>query len=215
MLGELSKRKRKKLEESGTRATATVVSIAEKGMTMTSGNDQIVANTKVILKTKLSVEPEGQPAFEIEEKFRYSQFGIPSAGDKLPVIFDPEDHDTIMLDDNPEAAIDAAISGMGMDPAKADLAKNLVNGQLQGVPMADLQAMAAQFGQQQYRTPATGIPASGMPQAGSIPGFPAAAAPAPAAADPVEQLTKLSELKDKGVLTDAEFAEQKAKILGS
>jgi hypothetical protein len=39
---------------------------------------------------------------------------------------------------------------------------------------------------------------------------PAAAAPA---ADPLEQLQKLGELKAAGVLTDAEFEAQKAKIL--
>ena len=42
-------------------------------------------------------------------------------------------------------------------------------------------------------------------------------APAPAAApavDPVEQLAKLGELRDSGVLTEEEFAAQKAKILG-
>jgi hypothetical protein len=39
--------------------------------------------------------------------------------------------------------------------------------------------------------------------------------PAPAAADPIEQLKDLAELKDKGILTDAEFQAQKAKILGS
>ena len=33
-------------------------------------------------------------------------------------------------------------------------------------------------------------------------------------ADPVEQLTKLGELRDSGVLTEEEFAAQKAKILG-
>ena len=38
-------------------------------------------------------------------------------------------------------------------------------------------------------------------------------APAPAA-DPIEQLTKLGELRDKGVLTEEEFAEEKAKLLG-
>jgi Short C-terminal domain len=38
---------------------------------------------------------------------------------------------------------------------------------------------------------------------------------APAAADPVQQLKELGELRDKGVLTDEEFAAQKAKILGS
>ena len=49
---------------------------------------------------------------------------------------------------------------------------------------------------------------------------PAYAAPAPApaaapAADPIEQLKDLAALKEQGILTDAEFATQKAKILGS
>ena len=44
---------------------------------------------------------------------------------------------------------------------------------------------------------------------------PAPAAPAPAAPDPIEQLKELAQLKDQGVLTEAEFTAQKAKILGS
>jgi hypothetical protein len=43
----------------------------------------------------------------------------------------------------------------------------------------------------------------------------AAAPPAAAAADPIEQLKELAELRDKGVLTEEEFAAQKAKLLGS
>ena len=39
------------------------------------------------------------------------------------------------------------------------------------------------------------------------------AAAAPPAADPLEQLKQLGELKDSGVLTEAEFEAQKAKIL--
>ncbi|HSF97869.1 MAG TPA: SHOCT domain-containing protein [Ornithinibacter sp.] len=47
---------------------------------------------------------------------------------------------------------------------------------------------------------------------------PAAPAPAPAAAamsttDLVEQLKSLAELRDQGILTEAEFAAQKAKLL--
>lgn len=44
---------------------------------------------------------------------------------------------------------------------------------------------------------------------------PTYAQPAPAAGDDdvVEQLTKLAELRDKGILTDEEFAAQKAKVL--
>jgi putative oligomerization/nucleic acid binding protein len=40
---------------------------------------------------------------------------------------------------------------------------------------------------------------------------PAAAAPA---ADPIEQLKELGQLHEQGVLTDEEFAAQKAKLLG-
>ena len=44
-----------------------------------------------------------------------------------------------------------------------------------------------------------------------------APAPAPAApeADPLEQLKELGALKQQGILTEEEFAAQKAKILGS
>ena len=44
----------------------------------------------------------------------------------------------------------------------------------------------------------------------------AAAAPAPVAASPdlIGQLTQLGQLHEQGVLTDAEFAAQKAKLLG-
>ena len=48
---------------------------------------------------------------------------------------------------------------------------------------------------------------------------PTYAAPAPAAAppapDPIAQLKELAALKDQGILTDQEFAAQKARILGS
>jgi hypothetical protein len=40
------------------------------------------------------------------------------------------------------------------------------------------------------------------------------AAPAPAAPDPIEQLKELAALKDQGILTEEEFAAEKAKILG-
>jgi hypothetical protein len=39
-------------------------------------------------------------------------------------------------------------------------------------------------------------------------------APAAPAADPIQQLKELADLKQQGILTDEEFAAQKAKILG-
>jgi hypothetical protein len=47
------------------------------------------------------------------------------------------------------------------------------------------------------------------------PAPPPAPAPAAPAADPIEQLKELAELKNQGILTEEEFAAQKAKILNS
>ena len=55
-------------------------------------------------------------------------------------------------------------------------------------------------------------PAYMQPQQAAAPPPQAPLAPAP---DPIEQLTKLGELRDKGVLTEEEFAAQKAKLLSS
>jgi hypothetical protein len=44
---------------------------------------------------------------------------------------------------------------------------------------------------------------------------PAPAAPAASQTSPIEQLKELGELKGQGILTEEEFAAQKAKLLGS
>ena len=51
------------------------------------------------------------------------------------------------------------------------------------------------------------------PQPAPAPG-PAPAPQAAPVADPIEQLERLANLKAQGILTDAEFAAQKSKILG-
>jgi hypothetical protein len=60
---------------------------------------------------------------------------------------------------------------------------------------------AAAYQQQQYAPP---------PQQQYAPPPP----PAPPAEDPIEQLKELASLKDQGILTEEEFAAQKAKLLG-
>ncbi len=49
--------------------------------------------------------------------------------------------------------------------------------------------------------------AAQQPQAAQAP-------PPPAAASPIDQLRELGELKSQGILTEEEFAAQKAKLLG-
>ncbi|HTW15485.1 MAG TPA: SHOCT domain-containing protein [Nocardioides sp.] len=66
----------------------------------------------------------------------------------------------------------------------------------------DQQQMEHQYyQQQQYQEPAYAAPAPAAPAAAS-------------SGDLIEQLQKLGELRDQGILTDAEFAAQKAKLLG-
>ena len=60
--------------------------------------------------------------------------------------------------------------------------------------------------QQQYQPP--------PPQyAQPAPQYVQPAPPPPAAPDPIEQLKQLAELKNQGILTDAEFEAQKARVL--
>jgi transposase-like protein len=116
MLGKPSKRLVKHLEENGTRANATVMEVAEKGMAVTSGAEGIVANTTVALKARLKVQPDDEPEFEVTQRFRFSQLAIPSAGMVVPVIYDPNDHDKLMIDESPEAQQQTALASAGVDP---------------------------------------------------------------------------------------------------
>jgi Short C-terminal domain len=67
----------------------------------------------------------------------------------------------------------------------------------------------AQEDQSAYAEPQYAEPQYAQPQ------YVQEAPPPPPAADPIEQLTKLGQLRDSGVLTEEEFEAQKAKILGS
>ncbi len=77
------------------------------------------------------------------------------------------------------------------------------------------------YAQSQYAAPPQyAQPQYAQPQYAPAPQYAAPPAEAPAAAplstdDMLEQLKKLGELKEAGVLTDAEFQASKAKILGS
>ena len=80
----------------------------------------------------------------------------------------------------------------------------------QGKAQQAADAQAYEQEQQQAQIDAQ-VAAAVAAQTPAAPPPPPAAAPA---ADPVAQLTKLAELKAQGILTDEEFAAEKAKILG-
>ena len=216
MLGKLSNRTRKRLEENGRTANATVIEIASRGMTVTTGNEQIVANTKVVLKTKLRVEPDAEPAFEVEQRFRYSQFAIPSVGSVIPVIYDPDDHDKIMLDESPTAMMTTGMVQGGMTPDAQNLVMQLQQAKADGASREAMADMARQWGQAHGATiidgnALAGMQAQAMQAMQGMQGFAGPAAQAPEST--ADQLEKLADLRDRGILTDAEFEAQKAKVL--
>ena len=71
---------------------------------------------------------------------------------------------------------------------------------------------ARKWGEQGETTPAYMAPTGGGEQQQYA--EPQYAPPPPAAPDPIEQLKELGALHEQGILTDEEFAAQKAKILG-
>ena len=152
MLGKPSKKLKKELEASGKRANATIIEIAEKGMAVTRGAEGVVANTEIALKTHLRVTPDDEPEFEVKKRFSFPQMAVPGAGQTVPVLYDPNDHDKIIVDYSPEAQQGAAFSAAGIDPSQI------------GALMEQAQQMQSGMGQMPAMTP----PAAAQPQADPV-----------------------------------------------
>ena len=191
MFGKPRKGVRKELESEGTRAVATVTEISQRGVAVTSSGN--VAGAEAALKTTLQIQPPGgMPSFELRCTLRYSQFSIPGVGDRINVLYDPDDLDHIMLDPTPPTVASRTVemgtfvNGVPMSPGM----------QVGGIDIGALIAQATAAGNAQV------IDLSGSGGLG-------------ASVDPLDRLAKAAALHQQGVLTDAEFAEQKARILGA
>jgi len=208
VFGKLSSRKQRHLQEAGTRAPATVVSIAERGMAITNGADNVVANTTLELRTTFRVEPPGGAPFEVTRPMRYAQLAVPAAGQRVNVIYDPDDTETLMIDES--APVVAGFGG-------ADLSAMLHTIQDAKERSGGDPAKLTEILQGTFGPGATVIgSADEGPKYVSWPPGTGAAAPAPDPEDAkIDQLERLAKLHASGALTDAEFAAQKARVLGA
>lgn len=187
MFGKPRRGVRKELESEGTRAVATVTEISQRGVSVTSGGN--VAGAEAALKTTLQIQPPGGlPSFEHRCTLRYSQFNIPGVGDHINVLYDPDDLDHIMLDPSP--VVSSRTIDLGTYVNGVPMATGL---QVGGIDIGALIAQATAAGNAQV------IDLSGSG----------------ASTDPLDRLAKAAALHQQGVLTDAEFAEQKARILSA
>ncbi len=138
------------------------------------------------------------------------QLTAPRPGTRLPVLYDPKDHSRVELDralaDNADRAVDV------INAARPDLA----GAQVMGMPMADVirRAMSdpngfrAEIMQRSAEIQQQAMAAMQAQQAAQAHATPAQDA------DPVDRLERLAALKDRGLLTDEEFDQQKRRILG-
>lgn len=190
---------RRNLSKVGTRAYADVLAAEQSAVSVTVGNPNLVGNTEVRWKLHLRVTPEGEPPFDVGVTTLLPQLTRPRAGMRLPVVYDPRDRSRVEVDHRPADTASAAIDAM--TAARPDLQ----GAQVMGMPMADVirQAIADPAG---FRAEMMRRGAEAQQQAYT--------ATPPRSDDPVDRLERLAALKDRGLLTDEEFQQQKRKILG-
>jgi hypothetical protein len=188
--------KDKQPEESGVHAQAEIVKAEQSS----------VGAGEVLWDLDVKVKPENGDPFDAHLEAKLPQYTMLMVGSTVPVVFDPNDHSQVTLDMSPQGWIDASMasaSQMGAlagNPALAAPIKEMMEAALKD-PVA--------FRQHAMEEAQKAFGAAGFTVVGATAG-----APQTGEAAMVDTLQKLADLHKQGVLTDEEFAQQKAKLLG-
>lgn len=193
----------RRLKKHGAKATAEVLTARETHMSVTGGNPQLVASTQIEWKLSIRVQPQEGPPFDVDVDALFPQMGGPAVGSRVPVLYDPDDHSKVVIDSSTDGQLDAeadriaramAKSGRVVDPDQISAA---------------LKESASTHDPSALRT-ALGVPADGGPVVigGSTSG-------SATRQDPIELLSKLEELHEKGALSDAQYEAQKQRLLST
>jgi hypothetical protein len=92
----------KHLEAHGKRAPATVVEVSRSGTEVEKGGllgmiGLSSGDRYDIRRTTLRIRPDGEPEFEASPRMKYEIYTVPDAGDELEVLYDPTDHEKVMV----------------------------------------------------------------------------------------------------------------------
>jgi hypothetical protein len=218
--------KKRDILANGIQARAVITEIHDTGVSI---------NNNPRVKLTLQVQPDGELPFEAMKKMTASRLSIPDIGTTIWVRYDPNDKSKVEIDQAktdeagaaapPQAAAGAA--AFGGFPIASTTFSTTIDGGSTVIDARNVPGLRDELMKAVQDVQAGGNPAElrdavmkAMSQgtavnlpAGAASGQ-AAAAPAPAAPDPLDQLSKLADLHKSGALTDAEFQAQKAKILG-
>lgn len=191
------------LRKVGVRAYAEVLAAEQTPLSVTIGNPNLLNNTEIRWHIHLRVLPESDPPFDASVHALLPQLNQPRPGTRVAVLYDPKDHSRVELDAQPASTAESAIDAI--TGARPDLA----GAQVMGMPMTDMirQAIADPNG---FRAQMMQRGAEMQQQAMAA----MQAAQTQAANDPVDRLERLAALKDRGLITDEEFDQQKRRILG-
>jgi Short C-terminal domain len=195
-------------KQGGTVAWATVLE-ADDQWQSASGTGAYPSHVTDHVKVTVRVEPDGGEPFE--QTFHQAFPGLtPHRECTCKVIYDPQDHAKI-------AVLDGSIAPPGFSHEKAERSAARRAEAIEAVRSGHLTEYIEKQKAEAMQLAAAGgarIVIDGQPLV--LGGAGQAPAPAPSEqSDPADQLAKLAELHSKGVLTDAEFAAAKAKVLAS
>lgn len=176
--------------------------IDDEGLTGFESSSTGFGTAWVHCKYIVEVTPDGGAAFRAETKAKVPYLGGPDTGDVVNCKYDPESHKVeLLLDGDPR-----------YDPKlKRAAAKTQREELLHGAPGSRPANPTGLYAPLDPELQAL-MDAEEAERLGSI----QAAAPASSAAAPasrLEQLKQLGELREQGVLSDAEFEQEKARIL--
>jgi Short C-terminal domain len=207
MLGHNKRLEHKLKEQGGEQAWATVLESKQEwastgGVNVAPGQ---AGSFTIHQKLKLRVEPGGEPPFEttVKQVFNDSHgWPIPREGWSVRVIYDPSDHSKLVID------LDKMPVRPGVDRDEAIARHERVIARMQ-----DPAAGRQQIEEMKAKAAAQAQGAAALQERVAA-AFAQTQGAAPKA-DIADQLTKLADLRDRGVLSDAEFEAQKARTLGT
>ncbi|MGZ5308185.1 MAG: hypothetical protein ACXWDP_03225 [Solirubrobacterales bacterium] len=101
MFGSISKQEHARIMEHGEHAQAVILD----SKTMALGSAPIrfaklggVRSATHAVTVHLRVEPKDKPPFEVRKRFRFPEHTLREPGDRLDVVFDPNDTEQMILD---------------------------------------------------------------------------------------------------------------------
>ena len=186
-------------------------------MVTTSGLRASCGSFTIHQKLKLRVEPPAQAPFEVTLKQVFNDAHgqhIPQEGWSVKVIYDPSDHSKVVIDleemfvrpgvGDRDAAVARYEQALAMSRDPQARAERIQRMQAEAMARAGVSPDLLTIQQQMAAKFLAGRAAEAIQ----------AAAPA-SGPDVADQLQKLADLRDRGVLTESEFQQQKAKLLGN